>query len=106
MNCSGIQDSSQKSGDGQCSFYLKRLLDITISADDHLMYEEIIFLFIVNRFPCEPIPDIIKYDLHNPVLEWISNLPTKPDISNRKSLRNCYDSNNYGRYVNRLQTIV
>ena len=70
------------------------------------MDEEIIFPFIIYRFSDKPIPDIIEYDLHNPVFMWISNLPIDPDIHNGKCLRNCYDSDRYGRYVNRLQTVV
>jgi hypothetical protein len=38
------------------------------------MYKKIIFFFLSDRFPGKQVPDIIEYDLHNPVLMWISNL--------------------------------
>jgi hypothetical protein len=39
------------------------------------MNKEIIFAFVALRFPGKPIPDIIKYDLHNAIFIWIPNLP-------------------------------
>lgn len=67
------------------------------------MYKEIIFLFIVDSFSGKQVPDIIEYNLHNPVFEWISNLAIDSERNNSKSLRNCYHSNKDNCYVNRMK---
>jgi hypothetical protein len=46
------------------------------------MYKEVIFLFCVDGFPGKQVPDIIEYNLHNPVLMWISNLAIDNEKNN------------------------